>query len=179
MKNLRAKLIPLAASGFIRLLRRTIRIRHAHLDRITTLDENGRNYIVAFWHGHLLMMIYAAFSRPIHALISQHRDGELIARTMARFGARAVRGSSTRGGSSALKAMIRLAKQRAILAITPDGPKGPRHRVQQGVIGAAQAAGVPIVPIAFVAKKKNTCSRGTASKSRIHSPAPFFCMVSR
>lgn len=179
MKTLDMKLIPLIASGFIRLLHRTMRIRHAHLDRIMTLNDAGKNYIIAFWHAHLLMMIYAAFARPIHALISQHRDGELIARTMARFGARSLRGSSTRGGSSALKAMIRVAKKGAILGITPDGPKGPRHRVQAGVIVAAQAAGIPIVPIAFVAKKKSSSVRGIGSRFRIHSLAPCSCMVSR
>lgn len=149
-------LVPPIASAFIRALHATLRIRHVDLDRIESLNQRKQNYIIAFWHSHLLMMIFAAFSRPIHAMISKHRDGELIARTMERFGAYAVRGSTTRGGALALKGLIRAGRDGAIVGITPDGPKGPRHRVQAGVIHLAQASQLSIVPIVFVAKKKSS-----------------------
>lgn len=147
--------IPFAAASVIRSLKATMRIRHVDSDGIAALNEQGARYIIAFWHGHLLMMIYARFVLPLAAMISQHRDGELIAQTMKRFGADAARGSTTRGGRAALREMITLAQQGVNLAITPDGPKGPRHVAQMGVVRAAQLTGVPVVPISFVAKKKS------------------------
>lgn len=132
-----------------------MRIRHVDSDGIAELNRRGAKYIIAFWHGDLLMMIYARFSLPLAAMISQHRDGELIAQTMKRFGADSARGSTTRGGRSALREMISLAQGGVNLAITPDGPKGPRHVAQMGVVRAAQITGIPVVPIAFAAKKKS------------------------
>lgn len=139
----------------IRSLKATMRVRHVDSDGIAALNASGEKYIIAFWHNDLLMMIYARFMLPLAAMISQHRDGELIAQTMKRFGADAARGSTTRGGRAALREMITLAKNGVNLAITPDGPKGPRHVAQMGVVRAAQMTGFPIVPIAFIAKKKN------------------------
>jgi lysophospholipid acyltransferase (LPLAT)-like uncharacterized protein len=147
--------IPWTAGAVIRSLKATLRIRHVNSDGIAALNARGERYIIAFWHGHILMMIYARFVLPLAAMISQHRDGELIAQTMKRFGTFAARGSTTRGGRAALREMISLAKSGVNLAITPDGPKGPRHVAQMGVVRAAQMTGVPIVPIAFIAKKKS------------------------
>lgn len=153
--SLKDRSIPVAASALIRSLRASLRIRHVNAEGIDALNREGKRYIIAFWHGHLLMMIYARFVLPLSAMISQHRDGELIAQTMARFGADASRGSTTRGGLAALRDMIALSAKGSNLAITPDGPKGPRRVAQLGVVTAAQLTGVPVVPIAFVAKKKS------------------------
>jgi lysophospholipid acyltransferase (LPLAT)-like uncharacterized protein len=87
-------------------------------------------------------------------MISQHRDGELIALTLQKFGVTAARGSTTRGGLGALRTMLQLAKEGHNLAFTPDGPRGPRHVAQPGVVAAAQLTGLPILPVAFVAKRK-------------------------
>lgn len=178
-RDLGLTLLPHVASWIIRSLHATLRIRHIDLERIESLNRAKKNYIFAFWHSQILIMIYAAVGRPINAMISQHRDGELTARAMARLGAYALRGSTTRGGALALKSMIRAAREGKTLCITPDGPKGPRHEVQPGVILAAQAAGVPIMPIAFVAKKKSSCDRGIVSKFPTPSAALSFSTVSR
>lgn len=143
------------AALVIRTLRLLLRVRHVGVERIEELNRSGRGYIMAFWHSHLLMMIYARYRRPITAVISQHRDGELIARTVGRLGARAARGSTTRGGSKVLREVIRLAADGKVIAFTPDGPRGPRYQVQLGTVVAAQAANVPIIPVAFAAKKKS------------------------
>jgi hypothetical protein len=102
-------------------------------------------------------------------LISASKDGELIARTMRCFGQGAVRGSSTRGGRSAFKAMMALADEPFDLVITPDGPKGPRHQIKPGVVQLARLTGRPVIPMAFV------CSRGHrfASWDRFLLPYPF------
>lgn len=147
-------ILPMMAAGVLRVLYASLRIRHAHVERIERLNKGATSYIMAFWHEQLLLMVYARFRRPITALISQHRDGELMARTMSYFDAGATRGSSTRAGSAALRDLIRAASQEVTIAITPDGPRGPRRVAQAGAIAAAQAAQIPIIPVAFVAKKK-------------------------
>jgi hypothetical protein len=112
-------------------------------------------------------------------LISRHRDGEIIARIVARFGHRAVRGSSTRGGASALRDLIRLGRAGADLVVTPDGPKGPRQEAKLGVIQLARATGLPIVPLAFSCSKKNSSRAGIGSWSPIPSAAACFNGASR
>jgi lysophospholipid acyltransferase (LPLAT)-like uncharacterized protein len=87
-------------------------------------------------------------------MISQHRDGEFIARAVRQFGIESVRGSTTRGGLSALRGMIRVFRSGANLAITPDGPQGPKHVVQIGVIELARQTGAPILPVTYSASRK-------------------------
>jgi lysophospholipid acyltransferase (LPLAT)-like uncharacterized protein len=143
--------VPLIASALVRILRSTMRIRHLERHHLEDLQRQGRNLILAFWHGRLLMMPYCYREDRMSILISQHRDGEMIARTMGWFGHDSIRGSSTRGGTSALKAVVKHLRAGKDVAFTPDGPRGPRHRVQGGVIQAARLGGVPIVPVTFSA----------------------------
>jgi lysophospholipid acyltransferase (LPLAT)-like uncharacterized protein len=154
VSDLTVTVVPLVAAALIWLLHHTVRVRHVHLERIEKLNGDPKGYVMAFWHNHLLLMVHARFRRPITALISQHRDGELISRTVGLLGARSARGSTTRGGSAALRESMRIANAGGPIAITPDGPKGPRHVAQPGAIALAQAARIPIIPVAFVAKKK-------------------------
>ena len=118
-------------------------------------NEN-RPFILAFWHGRILMMpkIWRK-NVPIHMLISQHRDGQLIARTVGHFGISWLAGSSTRGGSAALRSMLKLLKAGQCVGITPDGPRGPRMRATLGIVNAARLSGCPIIPATFgVARRK-------------------------
>jgi len=87
-------------------------------------------------------------------MISRHRDGEFIARAVKLFGIDSVRGSTTRGGAAALRGMVRFFESGAHLAITPDGPQGPRHVVQRGVIELARLTAAPIIPVAYSASRK-------------------------
>ena len=103
---------------------------------------------MACWHGELLMIPYAytKYRKKPHVklLISEHFDGNLIAKTLGFFGFGTIRGSSTRGGVKALISAIKEIKNGYDLGITPDGPKGPRHVVQDGIIVMAQKAKVKI-----------------------------------
>lgn len=105
-------------------------------------------FIMACWHGELLMIPYAykRYRNPPHVklIISEHFDGNLIAKTLGFFGFEAIRGSSTRGGVKALISAIKELKSGYDLGITPDGPKGPRHEVADGIVVMAQKAGVKI-----------------------------------
>jgi lysophospholipid acyltransferase (LPLAT)-like uncharacterized protein len=122
----------------------TVRCRIAILDSCThPTDPRVQRYIYAFWHETLLFP--AARRAKVHILISQHADGELIAQVCRHLGIGVVRGSSTRGGSQALLELLHCSR-RAHLAVTPDGPRGPRRRLQRGLILLASASGLPIVP---------------------------------
>lgn len=110
-------------------------------------DFQGR-YIYMFWHENLLMPAYQ-YGRPdISVLISNHSDGEMIAQACKHLGFSLVRGSSTRGGIEAIRNMVKLSKAGHI-AITPDGPKGPRGVVQPGIVYLASKSGLPIIPMGF------------------------------
>ena len=147
---------PLAALA-IRLIRLTMRVEYVNDGPCREFLRDGGNIILAFWHGQLLMMPYSYFgTKGITILVSQHSDGELIARTVQRFGIRSVRGSTTRGWFGGFKAMLRTAHSGGDLAITPDGPRGPARKAQRGVIQLASKTGLPIVPVAFAASKKKT-----------------------
>jgi len=106
-------------------------------------------FIMACWHGELLMIPYAYknYRKTPHVklLISEHFDGNLIAKTLNYFGFGTIRGSSTRGGAKALIQSIKEIKKGYDLGITPDGPKGPRHEVHDGIVVMAQKAKVKIV----------------------------------
>jgi lysophospholipid acyltransferase (LPLAT)-like uncharacterized protein len=163
------------AAGFIgawlvRLWIWTLRYRYCNLGpdvRPQGLPP-GQRYIFAFWHEYLLLPAYH-YGRPdIWVLISQHADGQIIAEICRHLGFGLVRGSTTRGGVEAVRRMLHSANQ-ASLAITPDGPRGPRRQVQSGLIYVAAKTGLPIVPIGFGFRK----ARRLSSWDRFALPRPF------
>ena len=163
---LKMTLLPPVGAGLIGLLGKVIRIRTEGAEIVDDLYRRNHRVIIAFWHSRQLMMPLVYRGREAHILISQHRDGELIHRIVARFGFRSVRGSTTRGGAAALRQLIKLGRSGLDLVVTPDGPKGPRQVVQIGVIQVARATGLPIVPLTFGCSKKKSSRAGIASWSR-------------
>jgi lysophospholipid acyltransferase (LPLAT)-like uncharacterized protein len=112
--------------------------------------DAGKPFILAFWHGRILMMPYFwSRKRTIHMLASQHRDGRLISDTVAHFGVQSVAGSSTKGGAQAIRAIVKHLKAGECTGITPDGPRGPRMRASEGVVAMARLSGAPIIPAAY------------------------------
>ena len=107
--------------------------------------------IFVFWHGSLLPLVHYHRHERIVVLVSEHADGERIARVLARRGFGTVRGSSTRGGARGLRALVRAARAGRDLALTPDGPRGPRGEFKPGALAAARMTGLPIVPLAVSA----------------------------
>jgi len=136
--------VPSLGSLLIRLLYLTNKkVFHAP----DTLGDE--NFIMACWHGELLMIPYAYThykkTPKVKLVISEHFDGNLITKTLNKFGFETIRGSSTRGGVKALIESIKSLKDGYDLGITPDGPKGPRHIVHDGIVVMAQKAKVRIV----------------------------------
>jgi lysophospholipid acyltransferase (LPLAT)-like uncharacterized protein len=138
------RLLALLGAWLIRTWMGTVRYCAVFADTIHPTDVRRERYIYAFWHEGLL--VPAAIKVKIHILISQHADGELIARTCRHLGHGVVRGSSTRGGGVALLELVRCSK-RSHLGVTPDGPRGPRRQVKMGAIFMASTTGLPIVPL--------------------------------
>jgi lysophospholipid acyltransferase (LPLAT)-like uncharacterized protein len=106
--------------------------------------RSGRRYIYAFFHEVMLFPAYFWAWPEMQILISDHRDGELITQVVRRLGFGVVRGSTTRGGARALREMVGRV-DRGHLCVTPDGPKGPRRHVHQGLAYLASRTGLPIV----------------------------------
>lgn len=145
---------PWLAARLIRWLHRCIKPECIGDEPLKALWEDGQNVIIAFWHDQLLMMATGYSGPKASVMISASKDGELIARTMTYFDIGSIRGSSSRGGRAAFRAMLELGKERIDLVFTPDGPRGPRHAIKDGVIQLARVTGRPIVPMAFA------CSNG-------------------
>jgi lysophospholipid acyltransferase (LPLAT)-like uncharacterized protein len=123
----------------------------------------------AMTHGVLLPLAYAHRDRRIQVLVSESRDGEIIARIIGRMGFGLVRGSNTRGGERAALELVRRGREGFDLGITPDGPKGPRGSVAPGALLVAARAQVPIVAIGVAASRATNAS----SWDRFLVPHPF------
>ncbi len=110
--------------------------------------------IFSFWHSRLLMMsMLCPPKRKMNVLISSHRDGELIATAMRRFGLSTISGSSTRGGGTAAIRAVKALQAGENVAITPDGPRGPAMQAQPGIVAIAEMAKVPVVYAAYSASR--------------------------
>jgi len=139
-------------------------------DRPRRLTREGRTFIVAFWHGRLLMMPLAWHGMTsFHMLISAHRDGRIIAGAMTYFEIETIAGSTSRGGSSALREMLKRLKKGGCVGITPDGPRGPAMTVSVGIVNIARLARVPILPLVYATSRR----RVLATWDRFHLALPF------
>ena len=119
------------------------------------LIRAGQPFICAFWHGRLMLAPHGwPKGTPIHVMISRHRDGENIARATRHLGVVPIRGSRTRGGVAAGRAALRVLKEGGYVAISPDGPRGPRMRARPEIIALARLSGAPIVPITFAVSRR-------------------------
>lgn len=141
------RLVVSCAPLVVRLLHWTWRVRITNANGWRALRERRAPFIFSLWHGQMLPLLLQHQREGIAILISEHRDGELIARIARRFGCRTVRGSTTRGGTRALLTIVRVLEEGNDVAITPDGPRGPVHTFAPGALIAAQRAQVPIVAI--------------------------------
>jgi hypothetical protein len=138
------RLIPRIAPPLIRLYFGTLRIRWLDVEPCDAPIGLRTPFIYAFWHQRLLLFVYTHRFQGVTIIVSQHRDGDLIAKTIERLGFGTVRGSSTRGGSAAQLQFCR--RKDVDFGVTPDGPRGPRHTLKPGLIHLAAQTGCPILP---------------------------------
>lgn len=153
----------------LRLLASTWRITEVNAASYRGLRAAGRPFIFTLWHGHLLPLTWSRRGEGITVMISEHRDGEIIARIVEGWGYRTVRGSTSRGAARSLLGMVRELEAGKEFAITPDGPRGPAGVAQAGVLLASHRSGAPIVPM------RADCQRAwhLGSWDRFLVPKPF------
>lgn len=140
-------LVPTLGAAALRLLSRSLRVRR-HEETARALWRAGVPMIFAVWHSRVLLLPALYADRRIRVLASRSRDGELAARFVQRFGLGVVRGSSSRGGPEALRALVRSLREGWDVVVVPDGPRGPAEVVKPGVVALAAWSGAPVVPLA-------------------------------
>ncbi len=158
------------AAAYIRLVWRTGRWSVRNPSAITDLIDRGQPFIACFWHGRMLMMpnLWPG-TATMNVLISRHRDGLFISRTMEHLGLGTIAGSSSKGGAGALMAMVRVLRRGEYVGITPDGPRGPRMRVAPGAAAAARLSGAYLLPMCYSARWRIV----SGSWDRMVIPLPF------
>ncbi len=162
---LKDKLIIHLVALIIWFLRYTTRWQYIGSD----IRPENTSCIISCWHGRLLMtpFILGKWQGPV--IISDHKDGERIAAVFAKFGVKASRGSSSKGGARALLKLIRLAKEGASPGITPDGPRGPVQVVKPGVAQLSIKAALPVLPVCYATSRYWRLS----SWDKFYIPKPF------
>jgi len=147
-----------AAAGWVRLVDGTTRWTQEGREHLDALRNGDRAGMILIWHGRMLMLpTDHRPGMPVHALISANRDGDLIAEMVGSFGVPSIRGSTRdprkpdkdKGGTEAAKEVYALMRQGGLLAATPDGPRGPRMRMQPGMAALAALSRVPVTPHAY------------------------------
>ncbi|HEX2116406.1 MAG TPA: lysophospholipid acyltransferase family protein, partial [Alphaproteobacteria bacterium] len=119
------------------------------------LEAEGRPYIVCCWHGRMLLICCVRpKDMPVLALASGHRDGQFVAKVMARFGVGTISGSTRRGGHGAIQACRAALADGAVVVITPDGPRGPAMRAAPGAIRLARLSGAAIIPVSSATHRR-------------------------
>ncbi len=165
----RSKAVFLLGRGFLQVLARTWRIRVVNGHHVRDLRQERRSFIFALWHGHLLPLLWHHRAEGVLVLISEHRDGELVARAAESLGYGLIRGSSTRGAERALISLVRELQAGHEVAITPDGPRGPARTFASGALVAAQRSDSFILPVSASADR----AWRLRSWDRFMIPKPF------
>ncbi len=153
----------------ISVVGRTFRIEHVGIEKI----ENIRTRVFAVWHEFIFAGTFMMSGQNVLVMSSKSRDGDYMSRALIRLGYCVTRGSSSRGGTRALIAMIEAVRLGLSALITVDGPKGPAHVVKPGVCVIAQKTGNPIIPLSF----QTFSYRRAGSWDRLRIPRPFSRVV--
>lgn len=158
-------------AGYIGLIHRTTRWQVIGGEFPNRYWDQDRPFILAFWHGRLLMLPVAwRRGRYLGMLISGHRDGRIIGDAVAYYGLTTITGSRTKGGMAALRTMVRtLTKDGQSVGITPDGPRGPAMHITPGIVATARLSGSPIIPFAYATRWR----RILGTWDSFHLPLPF------
>jgi lysophospholipid acyltransferase (LPLAT)-like uncharacterized protein len=157
-------------AAYIRLVWRTSRFETRGAEHPESHWRDGKPFILSFWHGRLLMAPMAwKPGASMNMLISAHSDGRIIADAIGHFGLGSIAGSKSKGGMSALRAVVRALAAGQNVGFTPDGPRGPAMRVSAGIITAARLAQAPIIPLTFATTRR----RLMGSWDRFHLALPF------
>lgn len=154
---------------FINVLLNSVRIKIQNREAVEKLISEKKNFIVAFWHGSMMLGWYLHRGMNCAALVSMSKDGDVLAHILSGWKFKVVRGSSHLGGKEALFSMITLIKQNFSLTITPDGPTGPINKMKAGAVITAKKTGVPLFLVGIGIKNKIVLK----SWDKFEIPKPF------
>lgn len=163
--TIRAFVLKLVACTLLRSMRLSVQPFDMGLE---LRDHHGA--VCALWHGQQVPIFYAFRNLGVYALVSKSADGETIARLVEYLGYRTVRGSSSRAALTAIRELTRQIRPGQAVAVTPDGPRGPRHAIKPGIMQMAKQTGAPIIPIVSAIKHAWVFQR---SWDRFSLPKPF------
>ena len=147
----------------------TLKIKYKNKKVIDELKKQKQNYVLAFWHGTMLLPWFLHRNDGFAALTSKSKDGDLLAKQLKHWKYKVVRGSSSKGGDVALGIMVDHAKNGYSIAITPDGPRGPEQKFKAGAVITAKKSGVPLVLMGIGIKSKKKLK----SWDKFQVPNPF------
>jgi len=143
------------ASKYIKFVSLTLKWSYLNKNYAEKLWKNNENFILCFWHGRLLMMPLSwKKEKKINMLISEHPDGQLISKTVKYFGINTIHGSSSKGGTKAIRNIIQSLKSGESVGITPDGPRGPKMKINSAIIKIASLTGYKILPLSCSVKNR-------------------------
>ena len=147
------RLIGFLGKNLVNLIGRTLRLQFIDFEKVGDVVAS-RRFILAVWHSRIFLVSFVFQGWKGTALVSSSKDGEITARVLQRQGHETIRGSTSRYAVRALASLIRAMKKEVRPGVVvPDGPRGPRFRVQTGIITLAQKTGYHIVPISCSAKR--------------------------
>lgn len=144
--SLSGRLQVIGGGNVIRALAATWRYRSIGDEKVKKLRADRTAIVFTIWHGEMLPLLWAHRNQGVAVLVSEHKDGELIAQILEWMGYATIRGSTSRGAGRALIGLVRTLREGRDVAITPDGPRGPRHKFAPGAVVAAHRSGAPIIP---------------------------------
>ena len=122
-------------------------------EEISSVLKKKKKIIVIFWHNRLLMAPYCwNYNKPFKMLISGHRDGKIISNAVAHLGIETIKGSSSKDKISSAKEILNNLKKYNVIGITPDGPRGPKEKIKEGIISLLKKTNATVIPLSYSAK---------------------------
>lgn len=163
------KLAPYIYKYLMMLIMGTCRVKKYGKEHIDHLESKGQAWIYGIWHNNALISVWVLRSQETIAMVSNSKDGEIIAKAIEILDGTVIRGSTSKGSMQAAQKALRALKQDKVLAITPDGPRGPKYTLQEGVLYLSALTNTPIIPLHI------ECSRQWEFNSwdRLKLPKPF------
>ncbi len=165
LQNLGNLILP----NLITVLCRSVKIEIVNRDDSTEIINPKQQYVVAFWHGKMLIPWFVFGKKNFASLVSKSKDGEILTRVLKKWHYNVIRGSSHIGGKEALELLYNKVREGFSIAITPDGPTGPARRMKAGAVIVAKKMNIPLILVAVCNKKKKVFS----SWDKFEVPLPF------
>lgn len=138
--------------------------------KISTKEFTNEHAIYIFWHSKMLVGWYLFKNSKAASLVSKSKDGNVLTRLLEKWHYKVIRGSSSKGGKESLTELTTMLKDGYKVIITPDGPRGPREKIKNGVLKLSYDTGKPIIPVKIIYNKKITLAK---SWDKFEIPYPF------